>query len=118
MDVIERRGHDLLQPIKYFFFRPNLVAEVLTPFEIAHHNAACVGKNIGNDQNVPLVENVISLCGERGIREFEDDPCLYVMGIIRVDLVREGLPYQDFTVNGKKLCRGNGFSSFEADNAA
>src|SRR5207247_7200060 len=71
-------------------FVPEVAAAVLHPFEVAHRHAAGVRKDVGNDEDALLLEDLVGGGGGGTVRTFANDLGLDVRGVLARDDVFGG----------------------------
>ena len=70
-----RSGRAPVEPVHHLVARPEILLQVLHPFEIADDDAAGVAQDVGDDEDpvVALGENPVGLGRGRAVRAFGDD---------------------------------------------
>ena len=80
-------GRARLQPVHHLVLRPEILLQVLHPFEIADDHAARVAQDVGDDEDSSLRSaSTRSAFGRgRAVRAFGDDPAAQPPRDVRVD---------------------------------
>src|SRR6266496_3764897 len=86
----KRTGHDLLQAGDDLGFLPEVELEALDPLEVGSDDAARVGKNVGDDEDAAVAEDLVRLGSGRAIGALDDDARVDPVGIVLTDLGARG----------------------------
>src|SRR5690606_32562282 len=71
-DLLERRCKEPLELAPHTVDTPLVELPVLGPLEIAYRDSAGIGKDIGEQQDASVGEDVVGIGADRGIRRFDD----------------------------------------------
>src|SRR5215469_5114593 len=89
-DLVEAIFHHVLQPLVHFALAPEESLPVLYPLEITHRHAACVSKNVWNDENTLVLDDEISMGCRRTIRAFAKNSTFHSFCVLGGYLVLGG----------------------------
>ena len=75
------------EAIHHLFLRPEILRQILHPFEIADDDAAGVAKDVGDDENLVVAfgERAVGLRRRRPVGAFGEDAALQSAGDLFVD---------------------------------
>ena len=89
-------SQELAQFRMHLLDRPVITGAVLGPFEIGDHDAAGIGQDVGNDEDVPGVQHIVGKGRHRSVGQLQDDFRLDLLGVLGGDLVFQGGRDQQF----------------------
>jgi len=65
--------HPLVQALVDLLNRPPIGLVRLHPLEVANDDAAGIGQDVRDDENVGLLEDLVGLCRRRAVSAIDDD---------------------------------------------
>ena len=95
-----------LQPVHHLLARPEILLEVLHPFEIADDDAAGVAQNVGHDEHVAARgQHLVGFRRGRAVGALGDDAALQLGGDLGVDHALDGAGREHVAGQGQRLSR-------------
>ena len=117
-DVVEARGHNVVEALIDLVLGPEVAHAVLHPLEVAGGDAAGVGEDVGDDEDVLVGEDVVGDGGGGAVGAFAEDAAVEAVGVPAGDDVFGGRGDEDLAGAGDQLVLVGGLGSGEAVDGA
>ena len=84
-DVAEALGHDVVESLVYLGLGPEVAHAILYPLEVAGGNAAGVGEDVGDDEDLFVGQDFVGDRRGGAIGAFAEDLAAYAVGVLAGD---------------------------------
>src|ERR1044072_7334239 len=110
----ERAGDDVVQLRVDLGLLPEVLLESLHPLEVRDDDAACVREHVREDEDPPIVEDLVGLGSDRAVRALADDSRSDLVGVLSGDHRLESARREDVAVDEQELLVGDRLAAGQA----
>src|SRR5262245_27359766 len=101
--------HNLFEAFVDGFEIPKITLAILNPLEVRNRDASGIGKNVWNDEDFLVKQDLVRLSRSRTVGALADNARLDAVSILVSNLVLCGSRKQDLTRLHQQVFAGNGF---------
>src|SRR5215218_2706849 len=105
--LLEGAGDDVVEPLVHLFLLPEVLLEPLHPLEIGDDDAARIREHVREDEDAPVLEDLVGGRRDRAVRALADDTRLHVGRVLVRDHLLERARGQHVALEQQELVVGD-----------